>query len=75
MIRKALVVAALMCCGFTALLAQGPFDNILSPARLPMLRESRLRQICRHGLLCDRQGRLRVPPAQVILHKCSVWGR
>jgi hypothetical protein len=48
MIRKALIVSALMFSGITALPAQGPFDNILSPARLPMLKESRLRQISSH---------------------------
>jgi hypothetical protein len=48
MIRKAVFVSALVCCGITMLLAQDPFDNILSPARLPMLKESRLRQISSH---------------------------
>ena len=48
MIRKAVFVSAFVCCGITMLPAQGPFDNILSPARLPMLKESRLRQISSH---------------------------
>ncbi len=48
MIRRILSALALACCGIPALLAQGPFDNILSPARLPMLKESRLRQISSH---------------------------
>jgi hypothetical protein len=48
MIWKALVLSALVCCSAAALLAQGPLDNILSPARLPVLKESRLRQISSH---------------------------
>ncbi len=48
MMRPIINILAFMFCGISTLAAQSPLDNLLSPARLPFLKESRLIQISSH---------------------------
>jgi hypothetical protein len=48
MMRTIINILAFICCGISTLAAQGPLDNLLSPARLPFLKESRLVQVSSH---------------------------